>query len=165
MAVPGMPLLIVEETSRYRLEVTVDAASGVTLRRGSKARVALDALPERILEGTVSEMEAGADPSSQTLAVKVDLPRDKDIRSGLFGRAWFVQGGRQALLVPRAHLVERGQLTGVFVVDEAGVARLRVVTIGRATDGSVEILSGLSDGDRVVAEPGNRELDARKVNP
>jgi len=165
MAMPGQPLLVVEETSRYRLEVTVDAVSGVALRRGAKARVALDALPDRTLEGTVSELEAGADPSSHTLAVKVDLPRDSAIRSGLFGRAWFARGERQTLVVPRGHLVERGQLAGVYVVDGQGIARLRMVTLGHPVAGGVEILSGLSGGERIVAEPGARELDGKKVSP
>lgn len=165
MALPGMPLLVVEETSRYRLEVTVDAASGAALRRGSKARVELDALPGRSFDGAVAELEAGADPGSHTLAVKVDLPRDSAIRSGLFGRAWFARGERSALLVPRAHLVERGQLTGVYVVDEQGVARLRIVTPGRAFGDVVEILSGLGDGERIVAHPAGRELAGKQVTP
>jgi len=165
MAMPGMPLLVVEETSRYRLEATVDAASAATLRRGVGARVTLDALPERVFEGTISELEAGADPSTHTLAVKVTLPRDPAIRSGLFGRAWFARGERQALLLPPAHLVERGQLTGVYWVDEQGIARLRIVTLGRAIGGVVEILSGLREGDRIVVEPGVRELEGKKVSP
>lgn len=165
MALPGVPLLVLEETSRYRLQVTVDAAAGATLRRGSKARVELDALPERSFEGAVAELEAGADPASHTLAVKVDLPRDPAIRSGLFGRAWFARGQRNALLVPRAHLVERGQLTGVYVVDAQGIARLRIVTRGRAFGDVVEILSGLGDGERIVAHPAGRELAGRQVTP
>lgn len=165
MAMPGMPLLVVEETSRYRLEATVDAASAAVLRRGAKARVELDALPGRTFDAAVSELEAGADSGSHTVAVKVDLPRDAAIRSGLFGRAWFARGERQALLIPRGNLVERGQLTGVYVVDAQGIARLRIVTLGRSFGDVVEILSGLSDGDRIVADPAGRELDGKQVNP
>jgi RND family efflux transporter MFP subunit len=165
MAMPGMPLLVVEETSRYRLEATVDAASAAALRRGAKARVELDALPGRSFDASVSELEAGADPGSQTVAVKVDLPRDAAIRSGLFGRAWFARGERQALLIPRGNLVERGQLTGVYVVDAQGIARLRIVTLGRSFGEVVEILSGLSDGDRIVTDPAGRELDGKQVQP
>lgn len=165
MALPGLPLLVLEETARYRLAVTVDAAAGASLRRGSKARVELDALPGRNFDGTVAELEAGADPRSHTIAVKVDLPRDPAIRSGLFGRAWFARGERSALLVPRAHLVERGQLTGVYVVDPQGIARLRIVTPGRAFGDVLEILSGLSDGERIVAHPAGRELAGRQVTP
>jgi RND family efflux transporter MFP subunit len=165
MAMPGMPLLVVEETSRYRLEATVDAASAAALRRGAKARVELDALPGRSFDASVSELEAGADPGSHTVAVKVDLPRDAAIRSGLFGRAWFARGERQALLIPRGNLVERGQLTGVYVVDAQGIARLRIVTLGRSFGEVVEILSGLSEGDRIVTDPAGRELDGKQVQP
>jgi RND family efflux transporter MFP subunit len=165
MALPGVPLLVLEETSRYRLEVTVDAAAGAGLRRGSQARVELDALPGRSFAGTVAELEAGADAGSQTIAVKVELPRDPAIRSGLFGRAWFARGQRSALLVPRAHLLERGQLAGVYVVDQQGIARLRMVTRGRAFGEVVEILSGLSDGERIVANPAGRELAGKQVTP
>lgn len=165
MAMPGMTLLVVEEVSRYRMEVTVDATSSAALRRGSKARVELDGLPGRTFEGTVSELEAGADSGSHTVAVKVDLPRDPVIRSGLFGRAWFARGERQALMVPRAHVVERGQLAGVYVVDEQGIAQWRIVTLGRTRGEAAEILSGLHDGDRIVAEPGARELSGKKVIP
>jgi RND family efflux transporter MFP subunit len=156
---------VVEETSRYRLEATVDAASAAALRRGAKARVELDALPGRSFDASVSELEAGADPGSHTVAVKVDLPRDAAIRSGLFGRAWFARGERQALLIPRGNLVERGQLTGVYVVDAQGIARLRIVTLGRSFGEVVEILSGLSEGDRIVTDPAGRELDGKQVQP
>lgn len=165
MAMPGMPLLVVEQTSRYRLEATVDAASAASLHRGAKARVELDAIPGRAFDAAVAELEAGADPGSHTVAVKVDLPRHAAIRSGLFGRAWFARGERQALLIPRGNLVERGQLTGVYVVDAQGIARLRIVTLGRSFGEVVEILSGLSDGDRIVADPAGRELDGKQVNP
>lgn len=167
MAAPGLPLVTVEQTSRYRLEATVDAAAAGALRTGMTARVALDALPEKSFEGRLAEIEAGADPGTHTVRVKVDLPAaaagGAEIRSGLFGRAWFARGERQAMLVPQSAVVERGQLRAVFVVDAEGVARLRLVTLGRAAGGSVEVLSGLGDGERYVAAPGTRELEGKRV--
>jgi RND family efflux transporter MFP subunit len=166
MAAPGMPLVTVEQTSRYRLEATVDAAAAAALRTGMTARVALDALPEKSFEGRLAEIEAGADPGTHTVRVKVELPAaasGAEIRSGLFGRAWFAHGERQALLVPQSAVVERGQLRAVFVVDTEGVARLRLVTLGRAAGGRVEVLSGLGDGERYVAAPGTRELESKRV--
>ena len=89
MALPGMPLLVVEETSNYRLEVTVDAGSGTALRRGSKARVALDALPERDLEGAVSELEAGADPNKQAKVTSLTTRKNADHPTGGFTALMF----------------------------------------------------------------------------
>jgi RND family efflux transporter MFP subunit len=170
MAAPGAPLLVVENGSRYRMEATVDASAAAArgLKRGTKARVRLDALPGREFEGTVVELEAGADPASQTVRARLDLPRDPALRSGLFGRAVVCCGERRALVVPCAAVVERGQLRGVYAVDAQGIARLRLVTLGREMgarppDCRREVLSGLGEGDRIVAGPAGRELDGKKV--
>jgi RND family efflux transporter MFP subunit len=65
--------------------------------------------------------------------------------------------------VPESSLVRRGGLTGVFIVDE-GQARLRWLKLGRASNGRVEVLAGLFEGDRVALDP--RALaDGRSVTP
>ncbi len=166
MVAPGTPLLIVEDTSRYRMEVSVpaSAASDATrLRKGSPARVRLDALPGRELAGQVVELEAGADPASQTLRARIELPRDAGVRSGWFGRAWFRRGERRALVMPRSAVVERGQLRGVYAVDAGQIARWRLVTLGASVGDRVQILSGLGEGERFVADPGGQELDGRRM--
>jgi RND family efflux transporter MFP subunit len=166
LAAPGIPLLALEDTSRYRLEVTVDAGAMFHVKRGSKARVQIDALPGKNLEGTVVEMEAGADAASHTARVRLELPRDAAIRSGLFGRAWFRRGERHAIALPEGAILHRGQLYGVYVVAADGTAQLRLVTLGPVlADGRVEILSGLSHGERVVLDPAGRELDEKKIAP
>ena len=54
------------------------------------------------------------------------------------------------LTIPGGALVERGQLQQVFVVEDAQ-ARLRMITAGRRADGRIEVLSGLSAGEKVIA--------------
>ncbi len=163
MATPGTPLLTVEETSKYRLEATVDADFAGGIRLGMPARVELDAIPGKNFAGRVAEIEPGADPSSHTAQVKVDLPPDSALRSGLFGRAWFREGDRQAIVVPGAAILDRGQLRGLYVVDSAGIIHFRLVTLGPGTPAGRVVLSGLGSGDRVVTNPGARELDGRKL--
>jgi len=163
MAAPGVPLVVVEDNSRYRIEVTFDAADAADVQRGSKARVELDALPGKSFSASVVEMEAGADTASHTVRARIELPRDAAIRSGLFGRAWFARGEKKAMALPQAAILHRGQLHGVYAVDAEGIARLRMVTIGRGLGDRIEILSGLSEGERVVMDAANRELDGKKV--
>jgi RND family efflux transporter MFP subunit len=163
MAAPGVPLLEVEETSRYRLEATLDAEAAGGVRRGTRARVVLDALTGREFTGTVEALEPGANPASHTVQVKLNLPRDPALRSGLFGRAWFRQGERKAILAPPGAILDRGQLRGVYTVDHDGIIRFRLVTLGNAVGKAREILSGLSPGDRLVTNPGARELDGKKA--
>jgi RND family efflux transporter MFP subunit len=162
MVTPGMTLLVVEDPSRYRLEVTV-TASLPGLVRGSTARIALDNLPGKQFQGKVVELEAGADPASHTVQAKIELPANPAIRSGLFGRAWFRRGERKAIVVPGSAVVERGQLRGVYVLDRSDIAQWRLVTLGAAVGANVEILSGLGEGERVVTDPGGNSLDGKKI--
>lgn len=171
MAAPGVPLVVVEDTSRYRIEVTLPSAALGTgdatvaggVRRGTKARVELDALPGKSFAGVVAEIEAGADAASHTVRARIELPQDAAIRSGLFGRARFARGERSAIALPQAAIVHRGQLHGVYVADAEGIARLRMVTLGKNMNEKVEILSGISEGERVVMDAASRELDGKKV--
>ena len=71
--------------------------------------------------------------------MKLDLPGSADLRSGLYGTARFGVGQRTVLLVPRAAIGRRGQLERVFVVDQGNVARMRLVTTGKAYGERVEI--------------------------
>jgi RND family efflux transporter MFP subunit len=163
MAAPGAPLLVLESTAQYRLVATVDAQSAGALRDGMPARVQLDACPGKNFAGTVAEIEPGADPDSHTVQVKIDLPHDPDLRSGLFGRAWFQQGEREAIVVPAGAILERGQLRAVYIVDRQGIIRFRLVTLGSMTAAGREVLSGLSAGDRVIMNPGSADLDGKKL--
>lgn len=151
-ATPGAPLLVVEDGSRYRLEVAVEESRLGKIGMGQRARLRIDALGADDLEGCVSEITPAADPVSRSYTVKIDLPPRQGLRSGLYGVARFTSGQKQAMLVPRKAVVERGQLAGVFVVDDAGVARLRLVKTGKSHGENVEVLSGLSDGERIVVD-------------
>ncbi|MHB8485924.1 MAG: efflux RND transporter periplasmic adaptor subunit [Candidatus Acidiferrales bacterium] len=163
MATPGTPLLVVEDPSQYRLQADVDAEAAAKVHRGSLAPVALDAFPDKIFSGRVVDLEPGANPMSHTVQVKIDLPRDPALRSGLFGRTWFQNGERAVIALPSRALVERGQLREVYVVDAKGIAHLRLVTLGAVVGQLREVLSGLGAGERFVTDPAGRELDGKRV--
>ncbi|HYX67730.1 MAG TPA: efflux RND transporter periplasmic adaptor subunit [Terriglobales bacterium] len=163
MATPGTPLVAVEDTRRYRLEVSVDESQIADVRLGDSVPVALDAFGGETMAGKVVQIVPAADPASRSFTVKVELPVDARLRSGFFGRAQFSHGRRQAILISRSAVIDRGQLQGVYVVGADRVANLRYVTLGNAAGAQVEVLSGLQAGDRVVLEPGARELDGRRI--
>jgi RND family efflux transporter MFP subunit len=162
LAVPGQTLLVLDDPRVYRFEAEVGESAVGRVRLRQTVPIVLDALA-RTLEGRVAEIVPAADPTSRTVTVTVDLPADPELRSGLFGRARFPAGERQALLVPGAVLVERGQLTGVYVVDAHEIARLRLVTTGARQGDRVEILSGLRVGERIVVEGVERVSDGARV--
>lgn len=166
---PGIPMFIVEEASRYQLEVMLPAdavtaaAPAAPIRSGSLAKVEFDDLPGKSFAGRVVEIESGIDPASHTARARIDLPVDPSVRSGLFGRARFSRGNRRAIVMPNGALSMRGQLHGLYVKDSNGIARWRVVTVGQKIGDGVEILSGLSESELVVVSPGSQDLDGTKI--
>jgi RND family efflux transporter MFP subunit len=148
LASPGVPLLTIEREGTYRLEAAVEESRLPAVRVGQVVQVALESL-DRKLDARVSEIVPTVDAASRTYTVKIDLPPVPQLRSGLFGRALFPLGVRRVIAVPRAALIERGQLISIFVAEE-GRARTRLVTSGGRSSDSVEILSGLSAGEKVV---------------
>ncbi len=162
VAAPGMPLLTIEDTRRYQLEVTVDESQAAVVKLGAVVPVALDAVSGQIM-AKVAQIVPASDPSSHSFVVKLDLTSSPALRSGLFGRARFPKGTREALLIPGGAVVDRGQLHNVYVVGADGVASLRYVTVALADKDRVEVLSGLGSGEKVVADAGSRDLAGKVI--
>lgn len=165
LASPGMPLFTLEDTRSFRFEATVDESEIRIARVAQSVSVAIDALGAAQISGRVAQIVPAADPASRTFLVKIQLPADARLRSGLFGRARFPRGRHAAMLIPRAAVVDRGQLQGVYVLDSNQIAGLRYVTLGQSNGDKVEVLSGLQDGEKFVAAPEGRELGGKQVSP
>lgn len=149
LAVPGMPLLQIETTGAPVFETTVTEQQVGALRNGQTVRVRIDGVP-KALEGRIARIVASADPVTRTYPVKIALPPSPGLLPGMFGRADFTLGTSDTLLLPRALLVERGGLTGAFVLDANNRARFRWLRLGREWPRQVEVLAGLAPGERVV---------------
>jgi RND family efflux transporter MFP subunit len=149
LATPGAPLLTIEQEGAYRLEAAVDESKVPGVRPGQMVEVTLDAVSRKAI-GRVAEVVPSVDASSRAYTVKLDLPPMAEVRSGMFGRASFPQSARTVLTVPSAAVIERGQVQQVLVA-ENGTARARLVTLGQRGKASVEVLSGLNAGEKVVA--------------
>jgi RND family efflux transporter MFP subunit len=165
VAAPGMPLLTIEAAGGLHLEASLDEARAAALHVGDAAAVRIDSQPDTRaawLDGRITEI-ARVDPATHSFAVKVTFDAPAGVRSGLFGRARFTSGARRAVVAPASALVERGQLAFVYAVGQDGLARLRPVTAGQRDGDRVEIVAGLSAGERVVASPPATIADGMRV--
>lgn len=149
IASPGVPLLNIEG-GKLRLEAIVPESIIQSVRKGQQIDVTLDALPGTSLVGTISEIRPQGDPSTHTFLVRVDLPGDKGVMSGMFGRARFPQGITKQILLPVKSTWQKDGLDYVYTVNDKGRVELRLVTLGDRTGSSVTVLSGLKPGDKVL---------------
>jgi multidrug efflux pump subunit AcrA (membrane-fusion protein) len=160
MAMPGMPLVVVEDVRGFRLDVRVDESRARDVTTGASVPIVIDGTPAALdapLDGTVSEVARAVDSGAHTALVKISLPDRPWLRTGMFGRALFSGPARSALTVPAEAIVRRGQLATVFAIED-GVARLRMVNVA-----GTEVLSGLSAGELVIVNPPAGLVDGQRV--
>jgi len=151
LAMPGVPLLAIEKATGYRLEAAVPETRMAKVKIGDPVKVSI---PAAQLEtaGRIVEIEPSTDAASRAFLVKISLPPDARVRTGMFGRAMFSIATTNLLAIPSQAIVRDGQLNSVFVVSD-GKARRRLITLGRTATGTVEVLSGLQEGEQVVSQP------------
>ncbi len=162
LASPGIPLVRIEDTRAMRVEVQIDESRAAQVALGSSVDVLLDGAAAPIA-GRIAEIARTVTPAAHSFLLKIDLPADAPVRSGMYARARFTGPSRQALAVPAASVVQRGQLTAVFVVDGQGRARLRMVRLGATAGPVVEIASGLDPGERVIVQPSPTVVDGAVI--
>jgi len=163
MAAPGVPLLQVDQAAALQLQATVDESVIGMIHKGMKVPVKIDGGTSTSVVGTVAEMVPAADPSSHSFLVKIDLPASNQARAGMYGTAEFANGTRQAIAIPRSAVVARGSLNCVYVLDGQGVAQLRSITLGVVQGGLIEVLSGVSAGEKLVDAPSDRDLAGKRI--
>jgi RND family efflux transporter MFP subunit len=161
LATPGKALLEMENSSLLRFECQIPEALVDRVQIGEELAVAIDAAGAA-LTGKVSEIAPSASAGSRTFLVKLDLPPAEKLRAGQFGRVSVPVRERPAVLVADGAVVRRGQIESVFVIEE-GVARLRLVKTGRRHNGQVEIISGLSGGEKVASKDAHLLNDGAAV--
>jgi RND family efflux transporter MFP subunit len=163
LASPGLPLLQIDSSGPLQLQTTIDESAIASIRVGMKINISVDAAPSLDPVGTVSEIVPAADPASHSFLVKIDLPSSPALHAGMYGTAAVSMGSRQAVVAPRSAIVLRGSLSCAYVLDSNGIARLRYVTLGAQQGDQAEILSCLSGGERLVDDPGDRDLASKHI--
>jgi RND family efflux transporter MFP subunit len=111
----------------------------------------------RVVSPTISE-------NDRTAIVYVDLPADDRLRPGMFARGEVAIGTGPAYMVPLESVVSADGYSYVFVLDEANVVARRRIETGAVHDGSIEVVSGLEAGERIVNKGAGFLKDGDRVS-
>jgi len=163
LAAPGAPLLEIDKAGPLQLYVTVDESLLSALHQGMSLPVNIAAVSPQPITGRIADIVPAADPSSHSFLVKIGLPSSPNLRSGMYGTAAVGTGTRSAILAPRSAVMQRGSLFCAYVLDGNGIAQLRYLTLGAAHGDRVEVLSGLSAGEKLVDTPLDRDLAGKRI--
>jgi len=162
---PGQVLLVLYNPNRLEVDVEVGDGAYYRLKQGEKVPVEYSApnQQQRRVEATAISLVAASDPTTHTHTVKLLLPADTDAQGGEYARVLVPVEQQSAVVVPDSAVHIRAGIDGVFVVDDAGNAQFRMVTLGEQRDGGRVVLSGLFPGDRLIVKAQGELVNGIKV--
>ena len=163
MALPGQPLLRIEDNKNLWLEVTVREQELSSIKPRKTVTVRIDALPSMEIRGRVAQVVQAADVRTHSFVVKIDIPAAKNLITGMYGKAFFSIGKREAIFVPRSAVVTMSGLLGVYIVTAEGSAEFQMIQPGDFQGDQIEAVTGLKSGDRVIVNRHTTSIDGRKV--
>jgi membrane fusion protein, multidrug efflux system len=157
MAQPGRPLFTMFDPGDLRVLASVPEDVIARVGTGAKGAAAeLPALARTVPAKSVTVLPS-ADARTHTKLVRLDLPdgdATKGAYPGMFARALFATGAAKKLLIPERAVAYRSEVAGAYVVTPAGEIRFRQLRLGeKSADGTIEVLAGLSAGERVALDP------------
>lgn len=140
------------DLSRVWIEGEVFEPDLPSVHLGQRVTAEFPALPGETRSGRITYVYPTLNPETRTARVRVELPNpDLRLKPGMYATFHFSALTEKAINVPRSAVLVTGKRTLVFVREAAGTLTPREVHTGRATDDRIEILSGLREGETVVA--------------
>ncbi len=153
LVTPGTTIASLDDISVIKLDFAVPEAFLSTLAPGQVITARSTAWPDREFAGTVRAVDSRVDPVTRAVTVRAEVPNpDRVLRPGMLLTLRVFQAERQALVVPEISVIQVARDAHVFRVKDDGTVEQVVVKLGHRRRGEVEVLEGLSAGDRVVVD-------------
>jgi len=160
-------LFRVAQTNTLRTYINVPQTNANSIRVGQPASLRISTLPGRNFPGTVARTANSLDPASRTMLVEIRVPNpDRALLPGMYAQVDLSSPRTNPpLLIPGDSLIVRADGTQVAVVLSDHTVHLQKIQIGRDYGDRLEIISGLQQGDMVIANPGDAVVEGVKVEP
>ena len=168
MANPGQPLVSLESPGNFEVIAMVPETEISAIKNNTKVNVSIKSMNET-LTGMVTEVSPSAQQTGGQYLVKIILDKTEvNVRSGMFATVVFPIERKDAttnvVLIPKAALVTRGQLSGVYTVSQSNTAVLRWLRLGKTMGDQVEVLSGLQVDETYIVNANAKLYNGVKIS-
>jgi membrane fusion protein, multidrug efflux system len=164
---PGDVVATLVDDKQMKLDFNVPSTFLQSLKAGTAVAATTDDVPGKQFSGTIDSVDNSIDPVTRSVRVRAVLPNpDKALKAGMFMRVTILADARTALAIPEGAIQPLGPDNFVLVVASEGgktIARQRKVRLGIRQDGSVEVMEGLVEGDRIITEGAIRVREGSEV--
>jgi RND family efflux transporter MFP subunit len=154
LASPGIPLIGMEQSDEFNVLSRVPESEISCIEIGDEVEVKVSAANNMLVKAKVIEVNSSALLTGSQYEVKIKLMPEADqkqsLRSGMYANVMLKKGGEASIMVPEKSIVYRGQLCGIYTISQSNTALLRWVRLGKQSEDGVEVISGLSEGERYI---------------
>jgi HlyD family secretion protein len=157
------PMFVITRDGALELRADVSEADLPRIQQGQTATITL-AAGTAPLTGKLTLVEPSIDLATRLGRARITLDMPDQVRAGMFAEADILVASRSAIAVPVTAVGSEGKETTVMTVKD-GVVHRTVITTGIRDGGWVEVVSGLAEGDQIVAKAGAFVTDGDKINP
>ncbi|WP_298768227.1 efflux RND transporter periplasmic adaptor subunit [uncultured Shewanella sp.] len=150
---PGSTLMSIGNLADVWVEAEVFESQAAQVRVGMPVMMTLDYLPGKTFKGKINYVYPSLDAKSRTMKVRLQFHNDKgEFKPNMFAHIQIdVSEGNKALLIPKEALIRTGSQDRVVLALGEGRFKSVAVTAGRFDENNVEILKGLTAGEKVVS--------------
>lgn len=157
------PMFVLIRDGALELRADVSEADLPRVQSGQTATITL-ASGATMLKGTLGLVEPGIDLATRLGRARITIDQPDQVRVGMFAEADILVSAHKAIAVPVTAVGSEGDETTVMTVKD-GIVHRTVITTGIRDAGWVEVVSGLAEGDQIVAKAGAFVTDGDKINP
>ena len=146
----AMPLVQLSEDDKFRLVIPVPESYVRYIRIGDPVEVRIPSL-DQTLPGRVARFSVDVQADTRTMHTEVDVPNPRRVLlPGVYAEATLTLDRRQVVAIPLEAVNIEGDRRTAWVIDAAGKAELRNVTLGIETPDDAEVVAGVGAGDLVA---------------
>ncbi|MEH2146798.1 efflux RND transporter periplasmic adaptor subunit [Nostoc sp.] len=150
-----------------KVNVSVPQSLSQSLQTGQTAQITVRELPQRVFTGKVVRSSNAIDPTTRTLLTQLEVHNsDATLRPGMYANVRFaINRTNPPFVVPDSALVVNGGGTQVAIVTKDKTVHYQKVAVGRDYGTEVEITSGLTGNESLIATPTVDETEGLRVQP
>lgn len=157
-AIQGQPLVTIETKGDMELAANVDESYIKQLKAGQEVLIDVDGVES---QRKITAVVPSIDPMTRTFKVKIDV---QGLTGGQYIKIKIPVATVDGIAVNKDAIVEKGQLQGVYAVDENNIISYRLIRTGKSFGDKVEVLSGLDDGDKIIVSEVEKAVDGGKLS-
>lgn len=160
----GTPVFSIADVSKLKIVVNVPEGNVGGIAVGNEARIKVSAYPDLKLVGKIVRIAPVADLPSHTFLTEISVDNPKNLKAGVYATVYLTgEPKHDVLTIPPYAIVMRDDQRTAYVVKDDGVVNRRVLSVGYMNDDVAEILTGLTENDRIVVGGQNKLREGSKI--